>query len=68
MTQLQVLDLQLINDNYYWCKIKNSKKEIILQYSFDDYFFWTEFYMCGYEIAIELKNIEYINPHQIMQG
>ena len=67
MTEIQILDLQLVPGDYYWCKIKSRVLHIILQYYEDEEYRWVEFYQCASEVEIELKEIESINTKSIKE-
>ena len=67
MTTNQILDLQLTNKYYYWCKLKGMSHKIILQYFKDNHFEMIDFYESGSEEPISYKDIESINPNQIIE-
>ncbi len=67
MTTNQILDLQLTNKYYYWCRLKHFEDKIIIQYFQDDHFEMIELYRCGFEKSISYEDIKSINPNQITE-
>ena len=67
MTTLQILDLQLTNKYYYWCKIEGFKEKLILQYFQDKHDLMLDFYQSGSETPINPLTIESVNPNQITE-
>jgi len=65
MTEIQILDLQLVPDNYYWALIQLNSDPEVIYYCLNEDTHKPEIYIPGTQDYISTHDIESIDPNQI---